>query len=404
MYKLLIADDEPLEREALRLFAAESGLELEPVMESGSGTDTLRLSLLEKPDIVLLDINMPGLGGLEVLEKLRVADRRVKVIISSAFNYFEYAKKAMQLGALDFLVKPVRQSVLTQALTRAVDELDSEQSADDKIVRMSEMLDSIGSRMVFELASGIVSDETLYYLEALGIGSPPLGMVYYIKVSRKNGIAATELARELKDLLSFLDVSILWGIKDERILFTVFADKIDGSETLFTRIRELLASVLNEDTEQHQIGMGKAFHSLEEVQGSCRQARENAGEKEAESAGKDPREECCTRDTPETVERIRKFIEGNYARKIGLDDIADSVGCSKFHICRLFKQYTGFTIVDYLTSCRMEKAKGLLKESNNSIKQISALVGYTDPNYFTWTFKKSEGVSPVKYRYENGSL
>lgn len=404
MYKLLIADDESLEREALRLFAAESGLELEPVIECGTGTDAVRLCLLERPDIVVLDINMPGLGGLEVLEKIRVADRRLKVIISSAFNYFEYAKKAMQLGAMDFLVKPVKQSVLTQALTRAVDELDAEQSADDKFSRMSEMFESIGSRMAFELAAGIISGETAYCLETSGIGTPPTGAAYYFKASGANGIAASELARELKDLLSFLDVSVLWGIRDERILFLVFPNDRAGNDALFARIRELMASVLNEDGGQGKVGMGNVFRTLEEVQASCRQARNEAGEPEEDRPCKEGQDDVCIRDAPETVNRVRAFIEEHYGRKIGLDDIADSVGCSKFHICRIFKHSTGSTIVDYLTSRRMEKAKELLKASNGSIKQISALVGYTDPNYFTWTFKKSEGVSPVKYRYENGSL
>jgi two-component system response regulator YesN len=75
-----------------------------------------------------------------------VADKRCKVIISSAYGYFEYAKKAMQLGVLDFLVKPVKQEVLVAALNKAVDILDAEAEAADRLSRMAGMVESMGAR------------------------------------------------------------------------------------------------------------------------------------------------------------------------------------------------------------------------------------------------------------------
>lgn len=71
MYKILIADDEELEREALRFFINESSLDIDQVIECASGTEVIKRVMLDRPDIIVLDINMPGLNGLQALEKKR---------------------------------------------------------------------------------------------------------------------------------------------------------------------------------------------------------------------------------------------------------------------------------------------------------------------------------------------
>ena len=103
---------------------------------------------------------------------------------------------------------------------------------------------------------------------------------------------------------------------------------------------------------------------------------------------------------PREVEGICSFIQEHYQKRLTLDTIASEAGFSKFYVHRLFKQYMGTTVVDYLIQIRMKKAKELLRNETYSIKQISGMVGYSEPNYFTWTFKKMEGMSPLKFRYE----
>ena len=66
MYKILIADDEELEREALRFFINESSLDIDQVIECASGTEVIKRVMLDRPDIIVLDINMPGLNGLRL--------------------------------------------------------------------------------------------------------------------------------------------------------------------------------------------------------------------------------------------------------------------------------------------------------------------------------------------------
>ena len=103
--KILIVEDEVLIREGMSDYLMECGYE---VFEAGDGQEALDLFHREAPDLVLLDINMPGLNGLQALEKIKSQDYRFRAVFSTAYDYFEYAVEALRLGAVDFMVKPVK--------------------------------------------------------------------------------------------------------------------------------------------------------------------------------------------------------------------------------------------------------------------------------------------------------
>ena len=124
MYKVLVADDEELECEALNYFIENSSLEIEQVIQCNTGDESMKQILLNRPDIFILDINMPGLNGLEVLEQIKKLGYTNSVIFFTAYDYFEYALRALRLGAMDFMVKPVSQEKVINEITRAIDELD----------------------------------------------------------------------------------------------------------------------------------------------------------------------------------------------------------------------------------------------------------------------------------------
>ena len=87
MYKILVADDEALELEALSYFIRNSGLEIETIIECASGEDAMKQILLNKPEIILLDINMPGMNGLEVLERIQKMEDLVKSQSEKALHH-----------------------------------------------------------------------------------------------------------------------------------------------------------------------------------------------------------------------------------------------------------------------------------------------------------------------------
>jgi len=97
------------------------------------------------------------------------------------------------------------------------------------------------------------------------------------------------------------------------------------------------------------------------------------------------------------VDRANEIIKLRFDREITLDGISKELCISPQYFSRLYKSQMGKNFIDQLTDVRIDHAKKLMKQGEHSIKQISYLSGYSDPNYFSRLFKRKEGVSPSTY-------
>lgn len=121
--KLIIADDEKWIRAAIKALIPFEKLGLKLSCEAGNGIEALELCRQHEPDILLTDIMMPGLTGLELIKELRSLQPNLRIVIISGYNDFEYAKTAMKYGITDYLLKPVDENELIQALERIIAQL-----------------------------------------------------------------------------------------------------------------------------------------------------------------------------------------------------------------------------------------------------------------------------------------
>src|SRR5699024_2579700 len=92
------------------------------------------------------------------------------------------------------------------------------------------------------------------------------------------------------------------------------------------------------------------------------------------------------------------YLSAHYDQDVTLEDVASSVDLSPNYFSNLFKQEFGETFIDYLTKLRLNKARELIRENRYSLKEISFMVGYKDPNYFSRVFKKYDGQSPRQFQ------
>ncbi len=112
-----------------------------------------------------------------------------------------------------------------------------------------------------------------------------------------------------------------------------------------------------------------------------------------------------SRSTKSFVSKAEDYIVSNYAdAKLSLDQICEVLGVSNSYFSTIFKKETGKSFVGYLTDYRMDRASRMLIETNNKSYMIAKNVGYTDPNYFSYVFKRRFGVSPSKYRTEHAKV
>ncbi len=113
MPRVLVVDDEPDAVELLQEFLAAKGYE---VFTAGDGEEALRQVKEQRPHLILLDIRMPKLNGLEVLRRVREFDREVGVIMVTAVNEEETGRQALKLGAFDYITKPLDLHYLERSL------------------------------------------------------------------------------------------------------------------------------------------------------------------------------------------------------------------------------------------------------------------------------------------------
>lgn len=94
------------------------------------------------------------------------------------------------------------------------------------------------------------------------------------------------------------------------------------------------------------------------------------------------------------IDKVQRYIESNYHKDLSIEEVSEVADLSISHFCTLFKQISGYTFLEFVTHCRMENAKYILRSSNVKVYQVAPLVGYQDPRYFTQVFKKATGKTP----------
>ena len=144
----LIADDEPLLRDALRRQLASAWPELEIVAEARNGREAVRMFEEKHPDICFLDVHMPGLSGVDAANQI---GRRAHLVFVTAYDH--YAVQAFAQGALDYLLKPVEQARLAETVSRLKERMQSSRPA----INTEELLQQLSAQLA-KLQSGVRSE------------------------------------------------------------------------------------------------------------------------------------------------------------------------------------------------------------------------------------------------------
>ena len=387
MWKVLIADDEPKIRQGLRKTLESFSFPLEIAAEAKNGLDAYKKAKELEPDILLVDICMPKLNGIEFLRRLKELRLENRTIIISGFQEFSYAQQAIELGVSRYLLKPFEDKDLREALVQIMEELEASKHSDDVMRRLHQMQTSrepgipviqewLDGHLEETLKKGEVQDKEMHLPEEAAI----------VLITRQEILPdgfqdldrQDERWTQIRDILKPFD------------LLTVFY----GRNQEMTAVLGILPADIQQLWRQLRACMERANLGKFCVQiSTCTKADAPAV---YEQMHKEARKvlEC----RPIVADARRYVYEHFHDCRLDLPEAAEAVGSNPSYLSRTMKQELGMSFKDFVTNIRITYAIHLIHTTDLSLSQIADRVGYSNQHYFSVAFKNAQGVSPSDYR------
>ena len=363
MYKVFFVDDEAAMRAGIRnnMNWDTSGFTL-----SGEASDgEMALSLMHDimPDILIADVKMPFMDGIELARMTKEAMPWVKIIILSGHDEFEYARQAITIGVEEYILKPITSAELFKTLQRVAAKIEEEKEQQrverDRILNIQDVS-----------VSGLIPIDK--------IKQPPV-------IDRLRYASKQDIPQLLENYLSKFDQT---AIQSLLFLHYMFMDFLTGATKIVEEQKGDPRLILSEFSDIS--ALVDAISDIENAKRILSSIMEKVIEFRDTVTGSKYNDVIC---------KAQDYIHSNYMeRNISLHSVAKEVNVSPNHFSTIFSQETGETLINYVTRVRLEQAKVLLKTTNMRTVDIANEVGYNDTHYFSYVFKKNIGVTPKEFR------
>lgn len=399
MWKLMIADDEPKIRRGLANVLPWGQMGIEIVGEAENGEQAVELAEKLQPDLLLVDINMPLMDGLTMIERLGKTLQRSVVIVISGHDEFKYAQQAVQLKVFDYLLKPVLKSKLEEVVGRALEKLEETRRSEEEMSAMSNQLRKnsamLRDQFLCNWLDGLMSGQDLEWnLNYFGLQWPgPVAMTVIKTVHHADGgqtmriwdkklleFAVRNIAEEIAKAETQLRTAVF---NDSRGRTIVLGDSAhdDLWDRMTRQIRDKAEEILRKsllletgDTPEGSMGVPDLYKRLTREIGA--------------KSGLSP-----------IVALTMKYIERHFhLPSLTLSDVAEGVQVSSTYLSKQLKRELGLSFIDYLTEVRIRKAIQLMSDPHIKVYEIAGRVGYSSQHYFSSAFKKVTGNSPMLYK------
>ena len=419
MYKVIIVDDENIIRESLSMFIEGycTGFVVEQTFEDGK--DVIEYLKTADVDVVLTDIRMHEISGLQLLGFIHNFKPGIKTVIISGYKDFEYARAALEYRVANYLVKPTCPDELKKIFEQLYETLETERRSKLQLEEnqkiLTELLPMFQTQFFYDLITGVLQNEEEIQKR---FESLMFDFSLYNSV-----VCVVEMLIDNYDLL--LDK---WSYGREQLKLALIniikgtSGEIDCFYVDFKDNRLFLSLILK---EQKNLSAASNFlkDRLNEVVEYCEQLIDFKVSikpisdcarildiKNAFDNGKfadittNTNEKTDKMSSETTIQKAKKFIIDNLQKDLTLEEIAGQVFLNPIYFSRFFKQQTGENFTDYLISVRMQRAKELLLDSELKVYEISHMVGYFDNKHFGKLFKEESGLTPTEYRQKHRKI
>lgn len=397
MYKVLIADDEDIICRGLAGMISEHA-KLQVVALAEDGEIALEKAKETQPDLMLVDINMPFLNGLEFIEKIRDVLPEVVIIVVTGYDDFAFIQKALQLGVADYLLKPIMEEPFFEVLDKAVSRLDSMDKSKKFYSWIEEQMEQNRPAMINDFFHNWLSgrmdkfeiEEQMRYLK-IQIPSP-----YWITVIHPYRDYQREHVQNSADwnhdLLYFGCCNIVEKCFAPYSEVIYFRTEDDALAVISGVLSQLQWEKLTQELRSTIAECLSAKIELEQIQGE--EILELPTQFEQVIASYKDRKHYS-----DVVLQVISIINEQWANsELSLQWVADSLYVSAPYLSRMFHKETGENFAVYLTRKRIYEAQSLLKNTNMKMYEIAEKTGYASQHYFSNAFKKVLGISPADYR------
>ena len=393
-WKILIADDEPKIRRGLHAQIDRLGLPCEVCAEAEDGEIALEAAERLRPDILLVDINMPFVNGLDFIEALRRTRADARVILITGYEEFEYARRALELDVHAYLLKPINVEELRRAVETAIDQLEVSRQRNRHfewaIAQIGNRREFLREKFLRDAVSGrLEADEIREFRVYFDFPEPERMMLMLIS-------ARSSAAREKPWQHTLRQYALQDALQEGpelryRCLFSDDRGNVlllyDAPPELDARLAEAVHAALG-----GELGLTVQLET-EPVTSLTRiaEAYDSAMERMLSSAQLSP-----------IVEGAKAYIAAHHSDPdLSLMEVAEALNVHPAYLSRTMKQELGMPFAKYLTNVRIGKAVQLMRDPSIRIWKVAEMVGYSGGNYFSAAFKKVLGVSPADYRMED---
>ena len=393
-WKILIADDEPKIRRGLHAQIDRLGLPCEVCAEAEDGEIALEAAERLRPDILLVDINMPFVNGLDFIEALRRTRADARVILITGYEEFEYARRALELDVHAYLLKPINVEELRRAVETAIDQLEVSRQRNRHfewaIAQIGNRREFLREEFLRDAVSGrLEADEIREFRVYFDFPEPERMMLMLIS-------ARSSAAREKPWQHTLRQYALQDALQEGpelryRCLFSDDRGNVlllyDAPPELDARLAEAVHAALGGElglTVQLETEPATSLTRIAE-------AYDSAMERMLSSAQLSP-----------IVEGAKAYIAAHHSDPdLSLMEVAEALNVHPAYLSRTMKQELGMPFAKYLTNVRIGKAVQLMRDPSIRIWKVAEMVGYSGGNYFSAAFKKVLGVSPADYRMED---
>lgn len=404
MFRLLIADDEHYARIGIKSSINWSDIGVKIVGEARDGEEALQLAIEHKPDLILSDIRMPFMDGIELLEQVKKILPDCGFIILSGYSEFEYARQAIKHGAMAYLLKPIDRQQLMQTVMDALERLQVRQNEKTYYNMLSCEYSELQQQFLRNWVQGrpISSETAASRLVELGI--PVIKGYYLLAVLHRKTEMAQMDSENVEDM--FLRTRFT-DHREENLLFQLSAQdwcviaqisETDHIQKMVSEWRQITAELEKKTSDCYSVGISCIYHGLENITKAYDEAQYAAGvygipTRNCITAYQDTFLSCRHKEVREAV----KYIKNHFFEDITAENAANLSGISASRLMHIFKNDLGTTFNNCVAENRTLAAIEIMEAGTYKIYEIAEMVGYTDVKYFSSVFKKVTGRTPSEY-------